>query len=88
MENTIIKTIQLEDKKESINRCKKAFLLTNGDFNVEISKLQISSSKLFKYKLEIDLIGTSTDINKFLERIYANYNILQGNMLGILHYLK
>jgi len=73
--------------KEEINRCKTAIILANGDFGVTVEEMSLTREKWFRYRLEVKLRGPEKNKNRFLRRISANYDVLNGNMLGLLEYL-
>lgn len=75
-------------KKREIERCKSALLKADGDFGVNIVSLSFNKVGLFnKYELKVELDGTKENIKKFNKRVCANYDILNGNILGMLEYI-
>ncbi len=73
-------------KKEQIKKCKKALLLADGNFGVNIEHLDVRKAGLFHYNLEFTLKGEKKQLKRFLQRIESNYQILNGNILGFIDY--
>jgi hypothetical protein len=77
----------LKGSKEKLDRCKRAILLVDGDFGVTVDELSFYRKRWFQYQLEVRLKGPEENKERFLNRIAANYDILNGNILGLLEYL-
>lgn len=76
----------LRGKKEEIERCKKALLLADEDFGVNIENLSVKREGLFQYELAFTIRGEKGQLKRFLQRLMSNYQILNGNILGLLNY--
>lgn len=78
----------LSGNKNQMNKCKTALLKANGDFGVNIKSLSLNKVSIFnKYELKIELVGSKDNLKRFNKRVSANYDILNGNILGLLDYI-
>lgn len=78
----------LKGKKKEMERCKLALLKADGQFGVSIKSLSFNKVGIFdKYEVKVELTGSNENIRRFNKRVSANYDILNGNILGMLDYV-
>lgn len=81
-------TYVLSGKKSEMEKCKLALLKADGDFGVNIVSLSFNKIGLFnKYELKVELDGNKDNLKRFNKRVSANYDILNGNIIGMLEYM-
>lgn len=78
----------LNGNKAEMNKCKKAFLTADGDFDISVESLSMKRIGILnKYELKVELVGDKSSLKRFNKRVSANYDILNGNILGMLDYI-
>lgn len=78
----------LSGNKNEMNKCKTALLKADGDFGISIKTLSLNKVSIFnKYELKVELVGNKDNLKRFNKRVSANYDILNGNILGMLDYM-